>query len=89
MIIGTWQDEAWTFYDKVTGEIMGDAERQKEVWERLDHLVLSLADGREEFRELLFKLSSNGMNTEAIKTRDLVRRWLSINDPDGGYRLTR
>jgi hypothetical protein len=89
MLIGSWQDEAWAFYDKVTGEIMGEAERHKELWETLDHLVNSLADGREEFREVLFTLSSNSISESTERTRDLVRRWLSVNDPGGGYRLTR
>jgi hypothetical protein len=91
MLIGEWRDEAWTFYDKVTREIMGEVERHKELWETLDELIGSLPGSgpRQEFREMLFTLSSNSISESTERTRDLVRRWLSVNDPGGGYRLTR
>jgi hypothetical protein len=64
------------------------AVNQKELYEQLDHLVEMLEDDgcRQEFREVLFKLSSNAITETAIDTRDLVRRWLRTNDPTGAYR---
>jgi hypothetical protein len=69
---------------------MGTELQQKELWESLDHLIESLPDvDREEFRELMFLMSSNAMNERANEVRDLVRRWLPVNDPSKSYRLAR
>jgi hypothetical protein len=91
MLIGSSFDEGWVFADEIReiGVIMG-AELQKELWESLDHLIETLPEGdREEFRELMFVMSSNAMNDRANEVRDLVRRWLPVNDPSKSYRVMR